>query len=202
MPFVQGDRLRTEAGRVEIQFPDGTAIEVGEYSLVEAVTPTRVRLLAGTMDHIQRRAAEAGTAMSAAYLPQDLQTYGSTFDRYGSWQYDAPYGYVWYPTRRAGLAAVPLRLLVGRAVVRLDVDRHRRVVVADASLRPLGLSGATPGSGFPGRTWGPAWVSWACGAGLRELVPARFRRPSGLRRFDHRFGPMRHTGTTVGTAGP
>ena len=43
MPFVEGDRLRTENGRVEIQFPDGTAIEVGEYSVVEAVTPTRVR---------------------------------------------------------------------------------------------------------------------------------------------------------------
>ena len=26
MPFVEGDRLRTENGRVEIQFPDGTAI--------------------------------------------------------------------------------------------------------------------------------------------------------------------------------
>src|SRR4051812_17292038 len=28
MPFVAGDRLRTSAGRVEIDFPDGTAIEV------------------------------------------------------------------------------------------------------------------------------------------------------------------------------
>src|SRR6185295_981833 len=70
MPFVPGDRLRTESGRVEIQFPDGTAIEIGEYSLVEAVTPSRVRLLAGTMDHIQGRTPEASPSMSAAYLPQ------------------------------------------------------------------------------------------------------------------------------------
>ena len=30
MPFVQGDRLRTAAGRVQIAFPDGSAIEVQE----------------------------------------------------------------------------------------------------------------------------------------------------------------------------
>src|SRR6476646_10623127 len=94
MPFVPGDRLRTGAGRVEIAFPDGTAIEVGEDSEVEAISPTRVRLIAGTMDHIQRAVA---SSQSATYLPQDLQTYGSTFDQFGSWQYDQPYGYVWYP---------------------------------------------------------------------------------------------------------
>src|ERR1700704_1883414 len=43
MPFVPGDRVRTAAGRVEIVFPDGSGIEVGEYSEVEAVSATRVR---------------------------------------------------------------------------------------------------------------------------------------------------------------
>src|SRR6266536_2968354 len=94
MPFVPGDRLRTGAGRVEIAFPDGSAIEVGEDSEVEAVSATRVRLIAGTMDHIQR---PVPSSRSASYLPQDLQPYGSTFDQYGSWQYDQPNGYVWYP---------------------------------------------------------------------------------------------------------
>src|SRR6266852_9968201 len=59
MPFVTGDRLRTAAGRVEIDFPDGTTIEVAAYSEVEAVTPTRVRVLAGTIDHLQRPPADA-----------------------------------------------------------------------------------------------------------------------------------------------
>jgi hypothetical protein len=37
------------------------------------------------------------------YLPQDLQTYGERPSiSYGSWQYAAPYGYVWYPTGAAG----------------------------------------------------------------------------------------------------
>src|SRR5262245_52552045 len=97
MPFVAGDRLRTGAGRVEIAFSDGTAIEVGDYSEVEAISPTRVRLIAGTMDHIQRAVAPS---RSATYLPQDLQTYGSTFDQYGSWQSDQTDGYLRYPQDR------------------------------------------------------------------------------------------------------
>ena len=62
MPFVPGDRLRTAAGRVEIAFPDGSAIEVGEESEVEAVSSTRVRLIAGTMDHVQRPVASSRSA--------------------------------------------------------------------------------------------------------------------------------------------
>ena len=160
MPFVPGDRLRTENGRVEIQFADGTAIEIGEDSLVEAVTPTRVRLLAGTMDHIQGRLDGARTATSAAYLPQDLQTYGNTFDRYGSWQYAAPYGYVWYPTVApdwrpyyyGSWSAVPS---YGWTWVGIDAwswPTHH-----------YGRWGYGRNAWYwiPGRTWSAAWVSWA-----------------------------------------
>ena len=154
MPFVEGDRLRTENGRVEIQFPDGTALEVAENSLVEAVTPTRVRLLAGTMEHLQRPAMEepepvgAAQPISAPYLPQDLQTYGSTFDRYGSWQYAAPYGYVWYPTVAAGWRPYyngywsAVRRTGGRGSASTP-GRARRITTAAGATR------ATAGSGFP-----------------------------------------------------
>ena len=37
-------------------------------------------------------------AQSAQYLPADLRMYGGALDRYGAWNYEAPYGYVWYPT--------------------------------------------------------------------------------------------------------
>jgi hypothetical protein len=173
MPFVQGDRLRTEAGRVEIQFPDGTAIEIGEYSLVEAVTPSRVRLLAGTMDHIQGRAAEAGPAMSAEYLPQDLQTYGSTFDRYGSWQYAAPHGYVWYPSvapdwrpyHYGSWSAVPSYgwTWIGMDAWSWPTHHYGR----------WGF-GRNAWYWIPGRTWGPAWVSWAAAADYVSWCPLGF----------------------------
>jgi len=170
MPFVPGDRLRTENGRAEIQFPDGTAIEIGEDSLVEAVTPSRVRLLAGTMDHVQGRTAETSAAMSAAYLPADLQTYGDTFDRDGSWQYAEPHGYVWYPRVAAdwrpyyfgSWAAVPSYGWTWIGIDRWSWPTHH-----------YGRWGYARNSWFwiPGRTWGAAWVSWAAAPDYLSWCP-------------------------------
>jgi len=157
MPFVAGDRLRTGAGRVEIAFADGTAIEVGERSEVEAISSTRVRLLAGTMDHIQRAATPS---RSATYLPQDLQTYGSTFDQYGSWQYDQPYGYVWYPRVEAdwrpysygAWSPIPAYgwTWVGAELWAWPTHHYGRWGFARKAWFWI-----------PGRTWGAAWVSWS-----------------------------------------
>jgi len=157
MPFVAGDRVRTGAGRVEIAFPDGSAIEVGEYSEVEAISPTRVRLIAGTMDHIQRAVAPS---RSATYLPQDLQTYGSTFDQYGSWQYDQPYGYVWYPQVGPDWRPYsygswsPIRSYgwtwVGTEMWAWPTHHYGRWGFAHNAWFWI-----------PGRTWGAAWVSWS-----------------------------------------
>jgi len=47
MPFVPGDRLRTSRGRVEILFPDGTAVDVDEFSDVSLGAPQALRLEAG-----------------------------------------------------------------------------------------------------------------------------------------------------------
>src|SRR2546422_10017958 len=89
MPLIPGDRVRRTAGRVEIRFPDGTGIEVAEYSAVELVTETRVRLLAGSLDRLEPLQQANVNAVSASYLPQDLKMYGGTFDQYGS-RGDAP----------------------------------------------------------------------------------------------------------------
>jgi len=158
MPFVPGDRLRTEAGRVEILFPDGSGIEVGEYSEVEAISTTRVRLMSGTMDHIDRPAPTS--SQSASYLPSDLRNYGSTFDQYGSWQSDPTYGYVWYPTVGPEWRPYyygswsPIRSY-GWTWVGLDPwawPTHH-----------YGRWGYARNAWFwiPGRTWGAAWVSWS-----------------------------------------
>lgn len=118
MPLLQGDRLRTANGRIEVMFPDGSAIEIDHDSEVEFLSTTRVRVLAGAIEH--RAAAApydspsasptpstppawsppptAGQPVSTEYLPSELRTYGQQFDQYGAWQYEAPYGYVWYPS--------------------------------------------------------------------------------------------------------
>lgn len=157
MPFVQGDRLRTANGRVEIAFPDGTAIEVAENSEVEALSPTRVRLIAGTFDHVPRPAPSSGD--SARYLPPDLQSYGRTLDENGSWGYSEPYGYVWYPTvapdwrpyYNGSWSAVPSYGWTSVGADRWSWPTHH-----------YGRWGNYRNAWFwiPGRTWSAAWVSW------------------------------------------
>ena len=170
MPFVPGDRLRTENGRVEIVFPDGSAIEVAEYSEVECLSPTRVRLIAGTMDHLQR---DMTRSVSAQYLPQELDVYGNALDQNGAWQYAAPYGYVWYPTVAADWRPYyqgywsPVRTYgwtwVGSDPWAWPTHHYGRWGLA--SNRWFWI---------PGRTWGPAWVSWASASDYVSWCPLGF----------------------------
>jgi Family of unknown function (DUF6600) len=172
MPFVQGDRLRTLDGRVQIVFPDGSAIEVAENSAVECISPSRVRLLAGTMDHVQRAVGGGGTE-SAAHLPPELNVYGGTFDQNGSWQYDAPYGYVWYPTVAADWrpyyygywSSVPTYGYTWIGVDAWSWPTHH-----------YGRWGYARNRWFwiPGRTWSAAWVSWASAPGYVSWCPLGF----------------------------
>jgi Family of unknown function (DUF6600)/FecR protein len=108
--------------------------------------------------------------VSADYLPETVQTYASTFNDYGYWQNEPTYGYVWYPRVRAGWRPY----YYGRWT----------------TLRPWGWTwigsdpwawpthhygrwGFSAGSWFwiPGRTWGPAWVSWAYAPGYVSWCP-------------------------------
>jgi len=171
MPFVEGDRLRTANGRVEIDFPDGTAIEVGPDSEVESVSATRVRLLAGTMDHVQPRAAVQSA--SSQYLPDDLQRYGPEFDANGAWSYDASYGNVWYPRVAAdwrpyyngSWASVP--------------SYGWTWIGADSWAWPThhyGRWGFGHNAWFwiPGRAWSAAWVSWGLADDYVSWCPLGF----------------------------
>ena len=44
---MPGDHLRTTTGRVDVLFPDGTALDVDEHSAVDLQSPTLIRLTAG-----------------------------------------------------------------------------------------------------------------------------------------------------------
>jgi hypothetical protein len=120
----------------------------------------------------ERREARVGT-QSAQYLPNDLRMYSGTFDRNGSWQYDASYGYVWYPTVDAAWQPYydgywsPMRSYgwtwIGATVWSWPTHHY-------------GRWGHSRGSWFwiPGRTWGPAWVSWASAPGYVSWCPLGF----------------------------
>jgi Family of unknown function (DUF6600)/FecR protein len=264
MPLLAGDRLRTENGRVEVMFGDGSALHLDTYSTVDFQSDEVIRLMEGrvrltipgpprrvsyridaasgwaqiqepgeyrvavtrssresqtgdvelvvlrgsaelmnedgqTMLRAGERAfARAGAApsyayvynsagwdafdrwsdarradragISAQYLPETVRSYSSTFDRYGSWQHDTSYGYVWYPRVSVGWrpyfygrwASFPS---FGWTWIGTDLwswPTHH-----------YGRWGFSAGAWFwiPGRTWGPAWVSWAYAPGYVSWCP-------------------------------
>jgi hypothetical protein len=170
MPLIPGDRLRTMAGRVEIRFPDGTGIEVSENSQIEVLSPTRVRVIAGSIDRLEP--LPVNTA-SASYLPQDLQMYGNEFDRDGSWQYAASYGYVWYPRVAHDWRPYyngywePVR---SYGWTWIGADRW------SWPTHHYGRWGYAGSAWFwiPGRTFSAAWVSWGAAAGYVSWCPLGF----------------------------
>jgi hypothetical protein len=105
--------------------------------------------------HVVRRAS-----LSSQYLPADLRTYAGSFDQDGSWQYAAPYGYVWYPavapTWRPYYdgywSPVPVYGWTWIDVNAWGWPTHH-----------YGRWGFSSGAWFwiPGARWAPAWVSWA-----------------------------------------
>lgn len=133
----------------------------------------------------------------AEYLPAEVRPYGATLARYGTWRHEPTYGYVWYPTVRAGWRPY----FQGRWT----------------TLRPYGWTwigydpwawpthhygrwGFSAGVWFwiPGRHWGPAWVSWAYAPGYVSWCPLGWNnRPVfsfvhinifGGRRYDPWYG--------------
>lgn len=108
--------------------------------------------------------------ISTRYLPDEVRPYAGSFDRYGSWRYESTYGYVWYPT-----VAVDWR----------PYYRGRWITLRPYGWTWVGLDpfawpthhfgrwGFSAGAWFwiPGRTWGPAWVSWAYAPGYVSWCP-------------------------------
>lgn len=279
MPLLAGDRVRTQVGRVEVLFSDGSTLHLDHHTTVDFQSDEVVRLLSGRIrlnipaavrdvhyrldapggwveisypgeyriavlrdDEIElavlrgsadlvnedgrtrlsageRAFASAGAAPSAAYvfnsaawdsfdrwsegrrderlglstqyLPNEVRSYSSTFDRYGSWRYESTYGYVWYPT----------------------VYTHWRPYYHGrwATLRPYGWTwiGADPWAwpthhygrwGFsagvwfwiPGRHWGPAWVSWAYAPGYVSWCPLGWNNYPVIGFNVNTYGGYRH----------
>lgn len=104
--FVPGDRLRTEAGRVEVIFPDGTTLDVDEQSEVDLQSPTLLRLTAGRVLLTVWGADDPASAV-----------------RY---QIDTPVASAWTGTAgeyRVSAIAGQLELAVLRGAAMLDTDR-------------------------------------------------------------------------------
>ncbi len=253
LPLLEGDRLRTESGRLEAILPDGSVVALDRNSTLDLLAGGLMRLLDGRMVFVVSPPLEGdtrrdyqvdapagmvrfltsgeyrvstmvtggvasvelavvrgeavidadGTSVSAragqrtvvaegrgvtssgpfnsayadafyvwadglraervgsgsnAYLPPDLQVYGGTFDRDGTWDNAPDYGRVWYP--------------------RVSADWRPYY---DGGWQPYGWGWTWVGAGrwawpthhygrwghgargwfwSPAAQWGPAWVSW------------------------------------------
>ena len=116
-----------------------------------------------------RRRAHASAA-SVRYLPNELRPYGSVFDSHGSWRAHPEHGYVWYPVAGAGWQPYSR----GRWH---SYPRYGWTWIGhDPWAWPthhFGRWGFSTGVWFwiPGRSWGPAWVSWARSPGYVGWSP-------------------------------
>ena len=111
--------------------------------------------------------------VSTQYLPTEVQPYASTFDQYGNWQYNTSYGYVWYPSVAVGWRPY----YYGRWVtVRPYGWTWVGVGPWAWPTHHYGRWGFSAGAWFwiPGRSWGPAWVSWAYAPGYVSWCPLGF----------------------------
>jgi hypothetical protein len=255
VPLVPGDRLRTEAGRVELAFPDGTQVYLDRYTELELMDVSAVRLARGRLylrltatieaeerividgpgatvhfhddgeyrvavggadavevelvvlrgqaalasdggnvtvpqghraiardgaspttpewvnageTALERWAAEraalwqSGQYASRQYLPSELASYASTFDRYGTWQNDESYGAVWYPS---GTTDDWRPYYDGRWDYTSNYG-WTWIAAGDVWAYPTHHYGrwhTGPRGWFwiPSRRWGAAWVYWA-----------------------------------------
>jgi uncharacterized protein DUF6600/FecR-like protein len=108
--------------------------------------------------------------VSTQYLPEEVRPYAATFDSTGDWRYDASYGYVWYPTVSVGWRPYNNgRWFSLRPYGWTWVGADRW----DWPTHHYGRWGINAGAWFwiPGRSWAPAWVSWAYAPGYVSWCP-------------------------------
>ena len=179
-------------GGAELVNDDGrTALRAGQRAFVRAnAAPSYAYAFNSaswdSFDRWSEGRRDQRLGVSTQYLPSEVRSYSPAFDQYGSWQYDTSYGYVWYPSVAVGWRPY----YYGRWV----------------TLRPYGWTwvGADPWAwpthhygrwGFsasrwfwiPGRSWGPAWVSWAYAPGYVSWCPLGWNNRAVLQ-FGFNFG--------------
>jgi len=168
--------LAVVRGGAELVNDDGrTPLRAGEraYARMNATPSYAYAFNSASWDAFDRWSEmrrEQRLAVSTQYLPEEVRPYATSFDQYGAWQYAPAYGYVWYP--------------------RVGVDWRPYYRGRWVTLRPYGWTwvgldpfawpthhfgrwGFSAGAWFwiPGRTWGPAWVSWGYAPGYVSWCP-------------------------------
>ena len=163
-------------GAAELVNEDGaTRVRAGERAFAAAGSaPTQPYVFNSAswdaFDQWSEARRDQRLGVSAEYVPEEVQPYATTLSTYGSWQYQPTYGYVWYP-----------RVATGWRPYYYGRWSHYKPwgwtwIGHDPWAWPThhyGRWGFSSGSWFwiPGKTWGPAWVSWAYAPGYVSWCP-------------------------------
>ncbi len=180
LEVVYGDAtFATDTGSVQVRAGERSVAGAGGYPSSPQYFNAATEDAFDRWSHDQRDARLG--QQSAQYLPQDLQYYAGTFDRYGTWSYDDDVRKRLVSGGVRRLAALLRRLLGELSGLWLGLDRCQSLVLADPSLRPMGhLPDGTvvldsrfsvgAGLGVLGRE-----------PGLRRVVSARMEQLPGVR---------------------
>jgi len=160
-----------EAGAAPVAVGAGQQVSVREGEAPSYPGPFNSARLDGFMRWSQALVDGRRGATSAQYLPADVRVYGSTFDQYGSWSYDAPYGYVWYPR----VATTWRPYYHGRWH---NTGRYGWTFIGYEpwgwATHHYGRWGIGAGGSWfwiPSGGWGAAWVHWAVAPGYVGWCP-------------------------------
>jgi hypothetical protein len=83
VPMIPGDRIRTDTGRAEVLFPDGTALDLDEFTSVELQSSTLLRLTAG---HILLTVSGASNPNAAVQYQVDTPVASATTNGPGEYR--------------------------------------------------------------------------------------------------------------------
>jgi hypothetical protein len=125
VPLEIGDRLRTESGRLEVLFGDGSLLQLDEQTTIDVLSDTLVRQLRG------RIAIVAGSAR-AGRLQIDTPAGSARITRAGEYRVGV--------FDEDGVAAVELAVMRGEA----ELVSDRGVVTVNAGTRALARQGEFP----------------------------------------------------------
>ncbi len=169
-PLVPGDVVRTDRGRVDLLFPDGSALDLDEYSTLELLSPTLFRLSEGRLILFTTGANDPASAVQFV-----VDTPAASAETEGPGEYR-----VSFLTSPSG-AQTELAVVRGAAVL---MNEHGRMPLRSAQ-RSLARDEAAPSlpQSFNGGRL-DAFVQWS--ASLRDerggSVSARYL-PSELRTY-------------------
>lgn len=193
-------------GVAELVNEDGrTVLGAGERAFARAGAPPSAAYVFNSaawdsFDRWSEERRDARLGVNTQYLPETVQSYAATFATYGYWQNVPTYGYVWYPRVRPGWRPY----YYGRW--HSYKPWGWTWIGSDPWAWPThhyGRWGFSAGAWFwiPGRTWGPAWVSWAYAPGYVSWCPLGWNNAPvfsfGVNVYGgHRYNPW-HAWTVV-----